>query len=383
MSAHAFLAPSGGGCTVNCPAAPLLQSKYPEPEDSEASREGTAAHWVLACMLQGVPSASFVGSAAPNGVMVDREMIEAAEMCAEDVHAYTGGSYALHIEEPLACPDMHPTHNWGTPDVWAVIPMPAPLIRVPVWDFKYGHALVEVFENWQLINYSSGILTQLGATGLDDQNIWFDFRIVQPRASHMDGTIRNWLVRASDLRPRYNILRHAYALAMQPEPPAKPGPWCKTSFCSAAHACEALQRAAYDVAEMMRRGRPHDLTPAQIGLELRTLADAKRVLDARVDGLKAEAEVLLRRGERVPYWAMAQGQPREIIDPDKADEFIIAGDMLGKNVRYAKTPKVITPKQAIALGMNELAVKAYTKPLTGETKLVSENTLQARRVFGT
>lgn len=381
---HAFLAPSSAGCTVNCAAAPRLQALYPEAEDSEAAREGTAAHWVGAHLLTGAEAEAYLGAVAPNGVIVDSAMIEAAEIWADDVHGYDAIKDApLYIERYLPCLSLDPTgRNGGTPDAWAWIVKPRRQIVIPVWDFKYGHGLVDVFENWQLINYAAAILEACGVNGLDDQDIHFDFRIVQPRASHMDGVIRSWIVRASDLRARFNILAAAYAQALLPDGPAKPGSWCRTSYCSAAHACEALQRASYHVVEFTRRGRPHELTPQALGLELKTLAEAKAMIDARVDALKEQATVLLKTGKQVPYWSLERGKSRDVIPPENVKPFLIAGELMGKDFTYKGTARCCTVKQAVAMGANESAVMAFSKPMTGETKLIQDNMSRARRAFG-
>lgn len=381
MEGHAFLAPSAAGCTVHCAAAPLLQSKCPEDTDSDAAREGVAVHWVMAQLFAtgGVPPA--LGTVAPNGVVLDAEMQEAAELVFDDVMETVGPWSAVpHVEETLPCPSMHEGgHNWGTPDVWAAY-ADGPMWFIPVWDFKFGHGIVEVFENWQLINYAAAIISKLHLEDHNDADIYFDFRIIQPRAYHMDGTVRQWIVKASDLRGHFNTLRNQYAAATQAEPPATPGPWCKENYCTAAgRGCHALSVAASHVIERTYRAQKYDMKPAELGLALHTAERAKKMLDAQVEGMRTQAFAMIARGDSVPYYNVGYGLGREVIPDEKVAEFIICGEALGIDVK--KPPKTITPKQARVRGMPDDVVKAYAKQQNGEKKLIADDGNTARRVF--
>lgn len=53
-----------------------MEAAYPQ-EDTDETREGTAAHWVLARSLTG--GVTEVGDLDPDGTPVDRDMILAAE----------------------------------------------------------------------------------------------------------------------------------------------------------------------------------------------------------------------------------------------------------------------------------------------------------------
>ena len=109
-------------------------------------------------------------------------------------------------------------------------------------DFKHGHDTVEVFECWQLINYIAGIITLLGFNGLDDQTITCYIRIVQPRAFHRDGVIREWKIKLSSLRVYFNILKANIHQALSSNATLRTGDHCK--HCCARHACEPALKAA-------------------------------------------------------------------------------------------------------------------------------------------
>lgn len=380
MSKHYFLAPSGAGCTVHCAAAPTLQAKYPEDSEHPTTREGHAMHWGGAEILNGRPVPLNV--VAPNGVTLDWALLEATSVYTDDVFdmmkRFPG---VLHIEETLHNDALHPTDNGGTPDAWALC-QDGQRVFIPLWDFKGGHGIIEVFECWQLINYAALILRSLNANGLDDQNIIFNFRIVQPRAYHPEGPIRTWSVCAADLRGHFNRLASAYEKARAPgvTPPATPGTHCKRAHCSAAgRGCSALMFATWDVVDYAYESRAHDMEPLALGLTLREMERAQAMLDAQVEGMRGQAMAMILRGQSVPYYTTAQGAGREVIPEEKVGEFIIIGQALGIDV--AKQPKCMTPKQARDAGMPPDVVASYAQQRNGERKLVADDGANARKTF--
>lgn len=381
--AHFFLAPSSAGCTVHCAAAPMLQAKYPEDKEHPTTKEGIAMHWAAAETLRAVNANIQPGTLAPNGVTLDAELLDAVEVYTDDVYTVllANPGAELHVEEMIHNDVLHPTANGGTPDTWMVHFPPNNTRVITVWDFKGGHGIVEVFENWQCINYAALILARLDAEILDDRNTVFDFRIIQPRAYHMDGAVRSWRVAAEDLRGHFNRLRSAYAYATQPNPPATPGAHCKDNYCTAAgRGCDALAREAWFVVDIAYTSHAHDMAPRDLGLTLRTMERAKKMLDAQVEGMRGQALAMITRGDDVPYYAVKSGLGREVIREEKVGEFIIVGEAMGIDV--AKPRASITPKQARTKGIPDEVVALYAQQLTGERKLVPEETLHARRVFG-
>lgn len=357
MSTHAFLAPAAAHRWVRCHYAPTIEAAFPSPERPE-NLEGEAAHWVAAQAVQGfhIP----VGTLAPNGIAVTQEMVEGAALV---VGAMGGAMPAIEqrIDIPL-------TQNFGTPDYFAWRSRE----RLCIWDYKYGHEYVEVFENWQLIDYAAGILADVG--GIEDQRIVVEFCIIQPRSYHRDGPVRYWKVRASDLRPYFNKLERAAELCRAPFPRATPSPEaCKN--CSGRHACEALQREAYSSAGRSQVGAIVEMSPEALGLEARTLSDAATLLQARLSGLQAEIEAHLQAGRAVPHWKMEQTSGRlEWSVP--VEQVVAIGDMMGKDLR--KPAAAITPTQS-KLPPEILASVTTRKP--GGVKAVVDDGSDARKIF--
>jgi hypothetical protein len=349
-----------------------MQQLYPEPEDKPEAVEGEAAHWCGAELMMARPVE--VGMVAPNGHIIDEEMIEGAAVYAGHV-LETLGRLGLrisdaHVEQKMPIYSVHPK-NGGTPDVWAFVPG-----ELHVWDFKFGHRFVEVFENWQLTDYAVGILHQLAVMGHAVDGWTVHFHIVQPRCYQASGPVRSWSFSAAELAPRVEVLRQAALAATLPNPPATPNPECE--FCTGRHACAALQRDAYRSADHSLASAPVELPNAAIGLELRLLRRAAERLAARISGLEETALIKMQRGERIPWFAVEHGQGRTVWAKPAA-EVLTLGQLFG--VELAK-PATLTPAQAIKAGVPAEVVKPLTATPKGAAKLVPDNGDGARRVFG-
>lgn len=375
MSAHAFLPPSSASRWVKCAFAPTLEAAYPETEESPKSLEGSAAHWVNEMLLRGTPVEPDVQ--APNGVAVTGDMIEGAEMVRDDIARHLGMEWkgGLFIEQRVAIPRVHPSANWGTPDYYAWKRGENKQLILHIWDYKYGHDLVEVFENWQLIDYVAGILEGVTAP---DAEIVVDFCVIQPRCFHRDGPVRHWRVLASELRGQINILAGAADRATRPDPkPTVTPDGCKN--CKGRAHCEAFQREGYKAADKAEDFGSLDLPPHALGLELRALKRAQALLDARVSGLESEAVAIIKRGERVPFWSLEASQGRLAWTKPKA-EVEALGLMLGVPLTKPDVA-LITPTQAEAAGVPEGLLAQYSAKPAGAVKLIFDDGSKARLTF--
>lgn len=375
--AHAFLPPSAAGRWGICALSAALEAAYPEAEESPESLEGTAAHWVVEGYLKGTPPA--LDSQAPNGVAVTQEMVEGAELVVQTIEATLGPRWRemLVIERRVQIPRIHASQCWGTPDyyAWAVLPDGRRVLFL--FDYKFGHGIVEVIENRQLISYTSGLFSEAQIDGLQDQNTVVVMAIIQPRAYHREGPVRWWKVRGADLRADVNILHSQADLATRPNPPARPDPAaCKD--CKGRHACEALQRAAYLAADKAQQAQAIDLSPHALGLELRALTRARKLLEARVSGLEAQAVATIKQGKLVPFWMM-ESTPGRLGWNKPAAEVLMLGTIYGVNI--AQPPEPVTPTQAKKAGIPESLVDAYASRPPGAAKLVYDDGTKARLTF--
>lgn len=373
---HALVAPSGAARVVQCPGSLLLERQYPEEED-EAALDGTAAHWVLEqAMARVYPP---VGSPTPNGRVVTDEMVEGADLAVQQVLAdlapFGLGLDDVAVEVPVDIKRVH-EQCAGTPDLRAWVPAerhPQRISTLYLWDYKFGHRQVEVFENYQIVAYAVGALDQ---TKLNDLQAQAVLGIIQPRAFHRDGPCRWWKVSMSALRPLVNIYSGAAHKALAPNPPVNTGPECRD--CLARHACPTLQRSGYSLVEMSGKAQALELGPEALGLELGLLTDAIARLTARQTGLQAQAASVIRRGTRVPGWEITSGQGRKVWKRPAAEVIQLAA-LMGVNV--AKPVEVMTPIQAEKAGLSAPLVAAYSETMNGAATLTRDNGSKARKVF--
>lgn len=375
--AHCIAPPSSRARHVQCPASIKLEAQFPETEPRPEAAEGEAAHWAAAEMLAGRQVA--VGQAAPNGVFLTDEMIDGAQVLVDDVWGVLRqrnlGLDALAVEVPVDIKRVHP-QVWGTPDVrlWAPTDSQQSVpLTLYVWDFKFGHRPVEVFENLQLSDYAAGCLEQAGHP---DTSIIVRFRIVQPRCFHKGGPVREWMTPASGLRGLINISSNAVHEGLGAEPRARVGAECRD--CRARHACPTLQRSALAACDEAGRAQALELPPAAAALEYRWLKRNVALMEARVAGLEEQLLSLARRGASLPGLMVEHGSGRQRWKKP-ATEVIGLGQMLGFDL--AKPPEAITPKQALDKGLPAELLAEFAETPSGAAQLVEDDGSLTRRVF--
>jgi len=332
-----------------------MSQAFPESESDE-SADGTLAHAVAASMLRGDATVQ----------QSDDEMLEACTLYVSTVCAIAAQTerVELHIESRVDAPHIH-SDNWGTPDAWL---FNRAKMRLDVFDLKYGYGIVEVFENWQLLNYASAIVHTLGFDTADTL-LSVNLHIVQPRAYHRNGPVRSWSLSGEALRGYTNRLGRAASAALMsgPNPECITGDECR--YCPARHACPALLAVGYGVIESSGVSVPLDMSPAVMGMLLRQVRDGIKRLEAIETGLEQQALAAIRSGRRVTGWHAEAGAGRERWRVSY-DEVLALGAAMG--VEVAK-PALITPKQAVKAGLPREVVDCYTETPAGEVKLVADD----------
>lgn len=384
---HSIIAPSSAGIwgkPDGCTGYVLMAQLYPELEESEGAREGTAAHepaadMVLAnaCGGQNFPKfEDVVGSTASNNVVFTEEMYEGAKLYADDIKSVmqsTGvfGGEGFGVERKVLARRIHEL-SYGTVDAFLYDRAGAALY---VWDYKFGFEQVEAFENWQTINYAAGILDELGIDGYQDQNLTVHIRIVQPRAFHRDGPIREWAVKASDLRAYFNTLSSNAEEALGPNAVTRTGSHCKN--CPARHACPAALKAGARLFEVAGRPVPAELSPEALSVQFSIIQRASKQLEYLESGFEEQVKALVKSGQNVPGYRVEQGYGRETWN-QPIEQVLQMGEMMGHDLQKKEA---ITPKQAVNLGIDEAVIKAYSHRPHSGLKLVKDNGNKAKQVF--
>ena len=380
MGDHSRIGPSASSQWVHCPGSVSMQAGY--PNGGHAADEGNASHWAASEILEHLKAgsdasldhvASLKGQKAPNGIILTDEHIDNAREYINDIVTTVlarGLSLSqLHIEEKVHASSVH-SESWGTVDCWVYDPIKREVI---IWDYKYGFGLVEVFENWQAINYAIGVIDGLR---IPDRELAVTMRIAQPRPYHPDGSIREWRVQAVELRPYANKLHHAAALALSGTPTITSGDHCK--YCRARHGCGSAAKAALAAMDYTGEARITELPPEAIGLELAMLQRASKAIESRLSGLEAQAISMLMSGKLIQGYGLEPGKGRKTWNKPAGEVFFL-GKMLGIDLKRKDEP--ITPTQGLKAGLSKELIAAYSYVPTKGLKLVRDDGSKAREVF--
>lgn len=380
--AHALLAPSSahrwgpGGC----PGSPAMEARYPEDTESQAAREGTAAHWVLEQILRGDgTNAPSPGTLAPNGHPVTLEMLEGVKALVSDISgtiaAASPGS-TLRVEERVYAAETVHRENWGTPDAYL---LDRPARRLHVWDFKFGHRPHDPFRHWQMVDYVACIMDSEGFTFDDILTHSYTLTIGQPRAYHPDGPVREWHAPGTEIGPLLLQLRAAAHAALEPDAPCRTGPHCRN--CLAEWDCRANQLAGGAAIDLAYEQQSTGMDAAALGLEARLVSAAVERLTARQSALDERILGLIRGGESVPHWALGWTKPRTVWREGTTAEVAAMTDLMGIDIRKPEVA-VVTPAQAAKLGVDQSVIDEYAVTPKGTAKLVPSDESNAARVFG-
>lgn len=374
---HAALPPSSAYLwgPDGCPGAMQMQARQPPEEETEESREGDAAHDHLRDQLRRLPARDV----ADNGVPIDEEMREAAAIMVD--WAFTilrdwrakGDDFIYENEVHLAAHTLVHPDNDGTPDL-VMINWTHKVVHIG--DFKYGHGFVDVFENWQLMNYAACVIE---THQIERWRDWtFHFTICQPRNYHKDGPLRGWSLKGLDLFGRIELLARAALVASEPDAPLATGDHCK--HCRAQWDCPANQQRAGHALDFAMAQGSLGMDPAALGLEGRQIDRAIRYLTDRQKAITVQIEQMLDCGFRVPYHAVEFGKSREIWDKAKQADAAQVVEMYG--VPVAKGVALPTPRECIKKGVDAAVIKPYTTSNAPAKKVVQVDDNTASKVFG-
>lgn len=355
---------------MQCAGSYELARHYPEEEEGQAAREGTAAHWVAERLLRdGEVIAE--GDTAPNGVTVTQEMVEGAALYVRTVRAAVpaGGLVEQRIHTGL--------HDdcWGTPDFVGVDDSDA----LHVIDYKFGHRFVSEHENWQLIAYAWGEAMRLLWPLFPVQcGNYVHLTIVQPRCYDGGGSVRTWRTTVGELVAYMRRASERLAgIASGELRDCTTGPACYK--CPARRGCRALRDVGGLACDLVGQPEPLDLPPEALGVELAYLERTAKLLEQRIDGLREQALATIQAGDAVPGWHVTSKPGR---DKWRAGvpvaEIAAIGKMWG--VELTRT-EPITPTQARKKLSDASMLDALTeRPVS--TSLQQDDMAKVARIFG-
>lgn len=375
------------GDWMRCLGSAQARAAYPgvPSEPSESKLEGRACHEASQLLLErwrkgGVLDFSgIVGSLSKDGIVITQELFDAAYEYVNDVAKFCDFNFVtkeLQVEQRVDLGRWLPG--------WYCIPdasvYEASTNTLTVWDAKFGHTIVDVFENWQLLIGAFGIIQGLNLPGHISAAIKLDLRVVQPRGFTSQGMIRKWFVTADKMGRYWNRLHEALPIVTGESPPCETGPQCKN--CSTRANCDTLTRVGYEGIDFAGSLQTHTLTGHNLGVDLKLLRRAAKAIEYRLSGLEEQAIHELSNGGIVSYFSTERGKGRERWKKDVPHaEVIMMGDLLGVDIR--KPVEMDTPAQVRKKGIDESVIAEYSETPMTALKLVEVDGAKIRQIFNT
>jgi len=245
MKKHSGVGASSSHRWMNCPGSVALCAKQPVQESSIYADEGTVAHDLAEKgLVKGMSAVERLEgeliSIHDNEIEVTEEMIEAVRIYVDhinqDLEDLGLSRDDLLVEQKFVLDHIDPD-AYGRND--ACIYEPFGILKV--YDFKYGKGIaVEVRANPQLMYYASGAAKEKDISEIE-------LVVIQPRANHSEGPIRQWRTSPEYLEKFEDNLKIAIRKTREKDAIFKEGAWCK--FCTGKYECSAVRKAIMTVAQ--------------------------------------------------------------------------------------------------------------------------------------
>lgn len=301
--AHASFGASNSKRRMACPGSLKAEERFPD-ESSPFAELGTAAHELGEhCLENNIEDVALCIGGSFNDHIVDDNMATAVQTYVNFVRATEAeeAPALLRLEQRFSLEDLDPPMPmFGTSDCTIYGKETGNLWII---DYKHGQGVaVDVEDNAQLKYYALGAVLKIGNKAPINQ---VHTAIVQPRASHRDGSIRVYSYTKDEILDFGTDLIDAAHAALAPDAPLIAGDHCK--FCKAAGVCSALRGNALAVAqdEFGVIKSVDDLTPEEIGAYM----DKLPLIEEWIKSLRRYAHTMLEAGTSVPGFKLVEKRP--------------------------------------------------------------------------
>lgn len=362
---HSLLGASSAERWLNCPGSVGLLKKLnlPESDEPDYRRDGVAAHEAAAhCLQNGLDGWEAIGLSF-HETEITEEIANAIQLYLDTVRPLITEKAVVRIETRVQFKEHE--DGYGTVDCGVYDPETATL---HVNDYKHGQGVVvEADWNPQLMYYAHPFIQEFPETRT------VVLRIIQPRAFHELGPVREWETTAEaietwvedELIPGMNRAAIDHALDS--------GPWCR--FCPAKLVCPILT-SLFGAAMTADPKSVRYISNESLGRSYQYIPAVKSYIKAMED----EAFRLLNLGKEVPGVKLVPKKANRAWKPGGAD---IAKARFGDQAMTV--PEVKSPAQIEALSPDGKAVVsewAFT-PQTGLTVALSSDKRPAVKVQST
>ncbi len=332
---HSALGASSAHRWMLCPGSVRMSENIDDSaERSPYAAEGTLAHtWAEAVLSDA--SAPIIGD-------IPQEMPEYVKIYTQLIEEFIKLCDWHEIEHMFSLAELDPpVEAYGTADFVGYRASDRSLI---VADLKYGTGVVvEAEDNVQLKYYAVGALLSYQAMGNTAPVDKVRLIIVQPRAYHPDGAVREAVIDIQDLMEFSIDLIDAMHETQKPDAKLVTGTHCR--WCRAAAICPALleknqEIAATDFADPDTGGiatDPRALSHEHVGQMLGQLDS----IEHWINSVRMYAQNELERGREIPGWKLVAKQARR----QWANDGAVLTWAQEKNLPIFEKPKLKSPAQ--------------------------------------
>lgn len=361
MRKHRRFSPSQSERVINCPGSANLLDRVPARPSSVYAIEGTNAHDVLEAAL------------ANNCRKAEEAHRDYSPLCMEDLntpenqfywsvqvainHVYSildeNPGAVMYLERYVDPPiDSAPGEAGGYCDIAIWVPSTRTLYII---DYKHGAGVAKgAKDNTQIRQYAGGFMFEENAKVDADSVDEVVLTIVQPRAFHEDGIIREHIVTPYEIWEYIDNYDASVLEALKDDAPLNPSKdpkgWCM--FCDAKTVCPAREAMAIKAAgdqftQIEQVTKPQLPNPANLDLErLGRVRQYAPMLRKFLDDVDAHCEELSRTGYKVPGCKLVEVQARRKYYGDEQDVAEKLAALIGCTTDDVMQKKLMTITQA-------------------------------------
>lgn len=367
---HRRFSPSQSERFLGCYGSTNLLDRTPVRPSSPYAIEGTKAHEVLEAALR-------------NGVRRAKEAHEDySSLCMEDLNTFNNQFYysiqvalnhvydildqyqdavlfiETYVDPPLPAA---PGEAGGYCDVAIYVPS----IRVLyVIDYKHGAGVTKAAKgNTQAMQYGAGFLFEDNARANPNDVDTVILTIMQPRAFHEDGMIREYEVTPADLYQYTLRLNDGVLENLKPNAPLRPGTdQCR--FCDADTTCPAREASALsavsDTFKQIQQVTSSSL-PIPLSMDIDRLALIRMhapMLRKWLTSVDNHCEELARTGHAVPGAKLVEAQAKRTWFGTEEEVALKLSALAGVPLEDVKTTRIMNIGSAEKLVVEEFKKRA-------------------------